>query len=133
MPLHIIVQYNPRPAALWTTCFLLENCVWEKKCENCTATCGTATRQCTPSIIKQALNGGERCPEITPESIDCPDLPKCPRKQPLHTLREHYWKTPMRLHFARLLGLKCGSSYIRAQIKFYYTRKTKQQGLVQLV
>ena len=60
-----------------------EDCEWEyRNCGSCSATCGSATRQCTPFITKSAKHGGKECPDFVRrgerQTLQCENLPSCP-------------------------------------------------------
>ena len=62
---------------------LTEDCEWEyRDCGDCSATCGTANKQCTPHITRQAKHGGTDCPAFVksgrPRTLACEGLPTCP-------------------------------------------------------
>ena len=60
-----------------------EDCDWEyRNCGDCSATCGTANRQCTLHITRQAKYGGRDCPAFVksgrPRTLACGFLRPCP-------------------------------------------------------
>ena len=62
---------------VWVFLFSVD-CKYEYICEECSATCGEATKECTIRIIQEARHGGKKCPpQGFVHEVTCDDLPDC--------------------------------------------------------